>query len=146
MRVNAPLIIAAVGWTALAGCRKDAVDALPRQGQEAVEEVDTLARIVGRYEGVLSQASFSMPNNNASSTDTVILEVVIDSILDGAINLVGVEEHMIVNPDLSLTLTPGSGYGGGRGFLLLGDSIVVMRSQGALAWNFSRSFKGHKID
>ncbi len=146
MRIGPLLFFAATGWTALVGCRKEANDEVRLEGPATVGVVDTLALSVGMYEGIFVETSWSMPNNNSYSIDTVIMEVVVDSTLAHAINLVGVEEHMIVNPDLSLTLVPGSGYGGGQGYLVLGDSIVVERSQGALSWNFTRSFKGHKID
>lgn len=127
-------------------CGKHEAAAPGDQGPEDETPTDTMALIVGQYKGLLITQSWSMPDNQSYSSDTVILEVTVDTTLQNAINLGALEEHMVINADLTLTMQPGLGYGGAQGHLVMGDSIVVERSHGALSWSYSHSFKGIKID
>lgn len=130
---------------ALGSCSKHDPDEVVPADQD-IHRTDTLALVLGHYRGVREISTWSMPDNSYWSVDTVTLEVTLDTTLSFAVNLEGLESHMVINDDLSLAMEPPLGYGGGHGYLVLGDSIVVERSEGALAWNYSRSFKGKKID
>ncbi len=137
-----PIALLMVG----SACGKHETDAPEVAGPDHGTPTDTLALVVGHYKGLLIMQSWSMPDNQSFSSDTVILEVTIDTTLQNAINLGELEQHMVLNEDLSLTMQPGIGYGGATGHIVIGDSIVVGRSQGALSWSFSHSFKGIKLD